>query len=73
MNDGTLERRGSLVDHRGAGRRRHWECLLTLAERWPGVGSAFSWIGKLPGDIPSRESGSVSISRSRPVSCSAFC
>ncbi|MBI4002968.1 MAG: DUF2905 domain-containing protein [Nitrospira defluvii] len=25
--------------------------LLTLAEKWLGVGSAFSWIGKLPGDF----------------------
>jgi len=25
--------------------------LLTLAEKWPGLGSAFGWIGKLPGDL----------------------
>ena len=25
--------------------------LLTLAEKWPGIGSAFGWIGKLPGDL----------------------
>jgi uncharacterized protein HemY len=25
--------------------------LLTLAEKWPGFGSTFGWIGKLPGDI----------------------
>jgi len=25
--------------------------LLTLAEKWPGLGSAFGCIGKLPGDF----------------------
>jgi len=25
--------------------------LLTLAEKWPSLGSAFGWIGKLPGDF----------------------
>lgn len=25
--------------------------LLILAEKWHGFGSAFSWIGKLPGDL----------------------
>ncbi len=25
--------------------------LLTLAEKWSGVGTAFGWIGKLPGDL----------------------
>ena len=25
--------------------------LLTLVERWPGAGSAFGWIGRLPGDL----------------------
>ena len=25
--------------------------LLTLAEKWPGFGSAFGWIGRLPGDL----------------------
>lgn len=25
--------------------------LLTLADKWPGLGSAFGWIGKLPGDF----------------------
>lgn len=25
--------------------------LLTLADKSPGVGSAFGWIGKLPGDL----------------------
>jgi uncharacterized protein HemY len=25
--------------------------LLALAEKWPGVGAAFGWIGKLPGDL----------------------
>ena len=25
--------------------------LLTLADKWPGLGSAFGWIGKLPGDL----------------------
>lgn len=25
--------------------------LLTLAEKWPGLGSGFGWIGKLPGDF----------------------
>lgn len=28
--------------------------LLTLVERWPAVGSALSWIGKLPGDLSIR-------------------
>lgn len=28
--------------------------LLTLVERWPAFGSAFSWIGKLPGDLSIR-------------------
>ena len=36
--------------------------LLTLAEKWPGIGSAFNWIGKLPGDISiTRERFSVYI------------
>ena len=36
--------------------------LLALVERWPGVGSAFSWIGKLPGDFSiTRERFSVYI------------
>ncbi len=36
--------------------------LLTLAEKWPGFGSAFSWIGKLPGDLSiTREQFSVYI------------
>ena len=26
-------------------------CLLTLVEKWPLLGSAFNWIGRLPGDI----------------------
>ena len=25
--------------------------LLALAEKWPSLGSAFGWIGKLPGDF----------------------
>lgn len=25
--------------------------LLTLAEKWPGLGAAFGWVGKLPGDF----------------------
>ncbi|MBS0171220.1 MAG: DUF2905 domain-containing protein [Nitrospira sp.] len=25
--------------------------VLTLAERWFGVGALFSWIGRLPGDV----------------------
>ncbi|WHZ13297.1 MAG: hypothetical protein OJF52_000129 [Nitrospira sp.] len=25
--------------------------LLILAEKWPGFGSLFGWIGKLPGDL----------------------
>lgn len=25
--------------------------LLALAEKWPSLGSAFGWIGKLPGDL----------------------
>ena len=25
--------------------------LLTLAEKWPGLGCACAWIGKLPGDF----------------------
>ena len=25
--------------------------LLTLAEKWPGLGAAFGWVGKLPGDL----------------------
>ncbi len=25
--------------------------LLTLVERWPGFGTAFGWVGKLPGDL----------------------
>jgi hypothetical protein len=25
--------------------------LLTLAEKWPSFGSAFGWIGRLPGDL----------------------
>ena len=25
--------------------------LLTLAEKWPSLGSAFGWIGRLPGDL----------------------
>ena len=25
--------------------------LLTLAEKWPGLGVAFGWVGKLPGDL----------------------
>lgn len=25
--------------------------LLTLAEKWPGLGAAFGWVGKLPGDV----------------------
>lgn len=25
--------------------------LLTLAEKWPGLGSVFGWVGKLPGDF----------------------
>ncbi|MCC2639601.1 MAG: uncharacterized protein K0S45_14 [Nitrospira sp.] len=25
--------------------------LLTVAEKWPAFGSAFGWIGKLPGDF----------------------
>lgn len=25
--------------------------LLTLVERWPGAGTAFGWIGRLPGDL----------------------
>ena len=24
---------------------------LTLAEKWPSLGSAFGWIGRLPGDL----------------------
>ncbi|MGZ8382673.1 MAG: DUF2905 domain-containing protein [Nitrospira sp.] len=36
--------------------------LLALVERWHGVASAFSWIGKLPGDFSiTRERFSVSI------------
>ena len=36
--------------------------LLTLAERWSAFGSAFSWIGKLPGDLSiTREQFSVYI------------
>ena len=36
--------------------------LVTLAEKWPGVGSAFSWIGRLPGDLSiTREQFSVYI------------
>lgn len=25
--------------------------VRTLAERWPGVGSLFGWVGRLPGDL----------------------
>ncbi len=25
--------------------------VLTLAEKWPGVGALFSWVGRLPGDF----------------------
>jgi len=25
--------------------------VLTLAEKWPGVGGLFSWVGRLPGDL----------------------
>ncbi len=25
--------------------------LLTLADRWPGLGAGVNWIGKLPGDL----------------------
>lgn len=36
--------------------------LLTLTEKWPGFGSTFAWIGKLPGDISiKREQFSVYI------------
>lgn len=36
--------------------------LLILAEKWPGVGSLFGWIGKLPGDLSfKREQFSVYI------------
>lgn len=28
--------------------------LLTLVERWPAIGSALGWIGKLPGDLSIR-------------------
>ena len=34
--------------------------LLTLAEKWFGINSAFKWIGKLPGDLSmTREQFSV--------------
>ncbi len=36
--------------------------LLILAEKWPGFGSLFGWIGKLPGDLSfKREQFSVYI------------
>lgn len=36
--------------------------LLVLAEKWPGFGSLFGWIGKLPGDLSfKREQFSVYI------------
>lgn len=36
--------------------------FLTLTGKWPGLGSAFSWIGKLPGDFSiKREQFSVYI------------
>lgn len=36
--------------------------LLTLAEKWSGIGSALGWIGKLPGDLSiTREQFSVYI------------
>lgn len=36
--------------------------LLALVERWPGVASTFSWIGKLPGDYSiTRERFSVHV------------
>ena len=25
--------------------------VLTLAEKWPGIGSLFGWVGRLPGDF----------------------
>ncbi|MCS6295329.1 MAG: DUF2905 domain-containing protein [Nitrospira sp.] len=25
--------------------------LLTLVEKWPSLGAAFGWVGKLPGDL----------------------
>ncbi|MBX3237722.1 MAG: DUF2905 domain-containing protein [Nitrospiraceae bacterium] len=28
--------------------------LFILADRWPGIGSLFNWIGKLPGDMSIR-------------------
>jgi hypothetical protein len=28
--------------------------LLSLADRWPGISSGLSWIGKLPGDLSIR-------------------
>lgn len=36
--------------------------LLTLGEKWPSWGSAFKWIGRLPGDISiTREQFSIYI------------
>jgi hypothetical protein len=36
--------------------------ILTLIEKWPALGSAFRWIGRLPGDISiTREQFSVYI------------
>ncbi len=31
--------------------------LLALAEKWPSVGSAFNWVGKLPGDLSIKRDG----------------
>lgn len=25
--------------------------LLSLVEKWPGLGAVFGWVGKLPGDL----------------------
>ena len=36
--------------------------ILTLVDKWPALGSAFRWIGRLPGDVSiTREQFSVHI------------